>query len=124
MPRAVASSCRSTHGSVTVAADASVGTYDGADDTLVSRVALFDDGGGGSVTGLSITGTTSYVTTSAGADFALTPITFNYTKNGVPGQVIAHLRLIYTGGQWRYLTMQPDSTPANHDDNTPDPDVP
>ena len=78
-------------------------------------------GGGGSVTGLTVTGTTSYVTTSAGADFALTPITLDYTKNGITGHVTAHIRLIYTGGQWRYLTMQPDSTPANSDNNTPDP---
>jgi hypothetical protein len=81
-------------------------------------------GGGGSVSGVNVTGVTSYVTTSAGADFALTPITFDYTKAGAQGHVIAHLRLIFTGGQWRYLTMQPDSTPANSDDNTPDPNLP
>jgi len=77
-------------------------------------------GGGGSVTGVNVTGATTYVTTSAGADFALTPITFDYTKAGVQGHVVAHLRLIFTGGQWRYLSTQPDNTPANSDDNTPD----
>ena len=81
-------------------------------------------GGGGSVTGVNVTGATSYVTTSAGADFALTPITFDYTKAGVQGHVVAHLRLIYTGGQWRYLSTQPDNTPANSDDNSPDPNLP
>ena len=81
-------------------------------------------GGGGSVTGVNVTGATSYITTSAGADFALTPITFDYTKAGVQGHVVAHLRLIFTGGQWRYLSTQPDSTPANSDDNTPDPNLP
>jgi hypothetical protein len=81
-------------------------------------------GGGGSVTGVNVTGATKYVTTSAGADFALTPITFHYTKAGAHGHVVAHLRLIFTGGQWRYLTTQPDNTPANSDDNTPDPNLP
>ena len=81
-------------------------------------------GGGGSVTGVNVTGVTSYITTSAGADFALTPITFDYTKAGVQGQVVAHLRLIFTGGQWRYLSTQPDNTPANFDDNTPRPQPP
>ena len=81
-------------------------------------------GGGGSVTGVTVTGITSYITTSAGADFALTPITFDYTKAGVQGHVVAHLRLIFTGGQWRYLSTQPDNTPANSDDNTPDPNLP
>jgi hypothetical protein len=81
-------------------------------------------GGGGSVTGVDVTGPTSYVTTSAGADFALTPITFDYTKAGVQGHVVAHLRLIFAGGQWRYLTTQPDNTPVNSDDNTPDPNLP
>ena len=81
-------------------------------------------GGGGSVTGVNVTGATTYVTTSAGADFALTPITFGYTKAGVQGHVVAHLRLIFTGGQWRYLSTQPDNTPANSDDNTPDPNLP
>ncbi len=77
--------------------------------------------GSGVVTGVSVTGATTYVTTSAGADFALTPVTLTYTSNGTSASVAAHLRLIYTGGQWRYMTTQPDSTPANHDDNTPDP---
>ena len=81
-------------------------------------------GGGGSVTGVNVTGATTYVTTSAGADFALTPITFDYTKAGVQAHVVAHLRLIFTGGQWRYLSTQPDNTPANSDDNTPDPNLP
>ena len=72
-------------------------------------------GGGGSVTGVNVTGVTKYVTTSAGTDFALTPITFDYTKAGVHGHVVAHLRLIFTGGQWRYLTTQPDSKPGMHD---------
>ena len=85
---------------------------------------LGSTGGGGSVTGVNVTGATTYVTTSAGADFALTPITFDYTKAGVQGQVVAHLRLIFTGGQWRYLSTQPDNTPANSDDNTPDPNLP
>jgi hypothetical protein len=79
--------------------------------------------GSGSVTSVTVTGATTYVTTSAGADFALTPITLAYTSNGTPATVQAHIRLIYTGGQWRYMTMQPDSTPANYDDNTPDPSV-
>ncbi|MEC5152516.1 hypothetical protein [Cryobacterium sp. GrIS_2_6] len=87
-------------------------------------VATIGATGGGSVTGLTPTGATTYVTTSAGADFALTPITFDYVKNGVPGEVTAHLRLIYTGGQWRYMTMQPDNAPANSDSNAPDPTVP
>jgi hypothetical protein len=77
--------------------------------------------GSGAVTGVSVTGATTYVTTSAGADFALTPVTLSYASNGTPASVAAHLRLIYTGGQWRYMTTQPDSTPANHGDNTPDP---
>jgi hypothetical protein len=81
-------------------------------------------GGGGSVTEVNVTGATKYVTTSAGADFALTPITFDFTKAGVQGHVVAHLRLIFTGGRWRYLTTQPENTPANSDDNTPDPNLP
>ena len=81
-------------------------------------------GGGGSATEVTVTGATKYVTTSAGADFALTPITFDFTKAGVQGHVVAHLRLIFTGGHWRYLTTQPDKTPANSDDNTPDPNLP
>ena len=30
----------------------------------------------------------------------------------------------HTGGQWRQLTMQPDSTSANQDDNPTDPTLP
>ncbi|MCI4657209.1 hypothetical protein [Cryobacterium zhongshanensis] len=78
----------------------------------------------GSVTAITATGATSYVTTSAGVDFALVPITFAYTKDATPNEVNAHLRLIYTGGQWRYMTMQPDSTPANYDTTAPDPQAP
>ena len=46
-------------------------------------------GGGGSVTGVNVTGVIKYVTTSAGTDFALTPITFDYTKAGIQGHVVA-----------------------------------
>ena len=80
-------------------------------------------GGTGSVTALSVNGATTYVTTSAGADFALTPVTVNYTRNGTPASIDAHIRLIYTGGQWQYITLQPDATAANHETNAPDPSV-
>ena len=54
-------------------------------------------------------------------DFALSPVTVNYTQSGAPASLTAHIRLIYTSGQWRYITMQPDNTPANTDTNVPDP---
>ena len=46
-------------------------------------------GGGGNVTGVNVTGVTSYISISAGADLALTPMTFDYTKAGIQGHVVA-----------------------------------
>jgi hypothetical protein len=102
------------------------GLYDVADpslrggltrDQFVAKVATT---GTGSVTAVTVLGATTYLTTSAGVDFALTPVTLSYTSNGTPASVQAHIRLIFTGGQWRYMTVQPDTTPANHDNNAPD----
>ena len=46
-------------------------------------------GGGGRVTGVDVIGVTSNITIGVGADFALTPMTFDYTKAGIQGHVVA-----------------------------------
>ena len=55
------------------------------------------------------------------------PTTTSKLSHATPDQ--CHLSaqqtcLIFTGGRLRYLSTQPDTTPANSDDNTPDPNLP
>jgi hypothetical protein len=58
--------------------------------TRAQFVAKIGATGSGAVTGLTVTGATTYVTTSAGADFALTPVTLAYNSNGTPASVGPH----------------------------------